>query len=100
MQPDEEAPAVDGAVLAKLDMEMRGVPANLPSPAELVEFGAVCVVAYARISDLSGKRGTSKNAKGVTNQHATNHSTARSSFGTTPITTCPPRRMPTVRISR
>ncbi|GAB2690559.1 recombinase family protein [Nocardia thraciensis] len=77
MKPDEDAPAVDGAVLAKLDMEMRGVPANLPSPAELVESGAVCVVAYARISDLSGKRGTSKNAKGVTNQHTTNYATAR-----------------------
>ncbi|MEV6555638.1 recombinase family protein [Nocardia sp. NPDC051756] len=77
MEPDEDAPAVDGAVLAKLDMEMRGVPANLPSPAELSQSGAVCVVAYARISDLSGKRGTSKRAKGVTNQHTTNYSTAR-----------------------
>lgn len=31
----------------------------------LTESGAVCVVAYARISDLSGKRGMSKKAKGV-----------------------------------
>jgi len=77
MKPDEDASAADGAVLAKLDMEMRGLPENLPSPAELIESGAVCVVAYARISDLSGKRGTSKKAKGVTNQHTTNHGTAR-----------------------
>lgn len=42
-------------LLAKLDLEERGVPPNLPSPAELPP-GSVCVICYARISNLSGKR--------------------------------------------
>ena len=68
----------ESALLAKIDMEERGVPDSLPSPRELTESGARCVIAYARISDLSQKRtDASRNTKGVTNQHATNRGIAR-----------------------
>jgi hypothetical protein len=66
------------ALLAKIDMEERGVPDSLPSPRELTESGARCVIAYARTSDLSGRRNDSrKSAEGVTNQHTTNRNIAR-----------------------
>lgn len=68
----------ESALLAKIDMEERGVPDSLPTPRELTQTGARCVIAYARISDLSKQRADSrKNAKGVTNQHATNRNIAR-----------------------
>jgi DNA invertase Pin-like site-specific DNA recombinase len=68
----------ESALLAKIDMEERGVPDTLPSVRELTESGARCVIAYARISDLSKQRNDNrKNAKGVTNQHATNRNIAR-----------------------
>jgi DNA invertase Pin-like site-specific DNA recombinase len=68
----------ESVLLAKIDMEERGVPDSLPSPRELAEAGTRCVIAYSRISDLSGKRNDSRrNAKGVTNQHATNRNIAR-----------------------
>jgi len=68
----------ESALLARIDMEERGVPDSLPSPPELVEAGTRCVIAYSRISDLSGKRNDSRrSAKGVTNQHATNRNIAR-----------------------
>lgn len=68
----------ESVLLAKIDMEERGVPDSLPSPRELAEAGTRCVIAYSRISDLSGKRNDSRrSAKGVTNQHATNRNIAR-----------------------
>jgi DNA invertase Pin-like site-specific DNA recombinase len=68
----------ESALLAKIDMEERGVPESLPSPRELAESEAHCVIAYSRISDLSGKRNDSRRStKGVTNQHTTNRNIAR-----------------------
>jgi hypothetical protein len=50
----------------------------LPPPCELITTDARCVIAYARISDLSGKRGDILNrTKGVTNQQITNQAIAR-----------------------
>ncbi|MFI9509088.1 recombinase family protein [Nocardia sp. NPDC052566] len=64
-------------LLAKLDLEERGVPPNLPRPAEL-PAGTICVICYARISNLSGKRQDNrKRTVGVENQHATGRTIAR-----------------------
>jgi DNA invertase Pin-like site-specific DNA recombinase len=56
------------------DLVERGVPSDLPSVAEVIERGLVCLISYARISDTrAGKSETT----GVTTQHASNRGRAR-----------------------
>ncbi|MFD3506100.1 recombinase family protein [Nocardia sp. NPDC058666] len=68
---DDSHVPVSGSI-PRIDVAQRGIPFGIPSPAELIEDEALCVLVYARISDISGKRGdVEKCFKGVANQHAT-----------------------------
>jgi DNA invertase Pin-like site-specific DNA recombinase len=73
MEPAEAERVVEavakGAMLS--DIEERGVPEGLPALQELIRSGAICVLAYARISDVNSRKQEDgrKHAKGVSNQH-------------------------------
>lgn len=66
---EEQAKEIVSAIAA--DLEERGVPEGLPTPEELTLAGAVCVIAYARISSVRNRTQSdgTKYAKGVSNQH-------------------------------
>lgn len=58
--------------------QIEGTPSSLPPPCDLLATGARCVIAYARISDLSGKRADPlRRARGVADQQITNRMIAR-----------------------
>ncbi|MFD4456774.1 recombinase family protein [Nocardia sp. NPDC058480] len=74
----DDSDALDSGAVARIDVAERGVPSGIPSPANLIEDEVLCVLVYARISDLSGKRGDpEKRLDGITNQHAAGRRIAR-----------------------
>ncbi|MFD3702851.1 recombinase family protein [Nocardia sp. NPDC058658] len=68
----DDSDALGLRAATRLCVPEQGVPPGIPSPAELIEDEVMCVLVYARISDISGKRGNPETClKGVANQHAT-----------------------------